>query len=139
MKHVRNSGIGATNIFSKLVAENEKDSEALTDYQVAFEAGGFIVAGSRTTAVTLTYLVWAVLSNPDIQARIEAEVAALQPNYTGADLEPLPYPSALIEETLRLYSAAPGAIPVARRRICSIWCRLSYLLGGSSRAYRAST
>ncbi|KAF5962340.1 cytochrome P450 monooxygenase [Fusarium bulbicola] len=111
MKHVRNSGIGAANIFSKLVAESEKDSEALTDYQLAFEAGGFIVAGSGTTAVTLTYLVWAVLSNPDIQAKIEAEVAALQPDYTDADLEALPYLSALVEETLRLYSAAPGAIP----------------------------
>ncbi|KAJ0134089.1 Uncharacterized protein HZ326_22870 [Fusarium oxysporum f. sp. albedinis] len=90
MKQARANGIGATNIFSKLVAEHEKDSEQLTDYEVALEAGSFIVAGTGTTAVTLSYLVYAVLSDP---------------------VEALPYLSAVIEETLRKYSAAPGALP----------------------------
>ncbi|KAH6995761.1 cytochrome P450 [Ilyonectria sp. MPI-CAGE-AT-0026] len=111
MRQAQRGGIGMTNMFSKLVAENEKDSQSLTDYQLAFEAGGFIVAGSGTTAVSLTYLVWAVLSNPDVQAKLEAEVCALQPSHTDADLENLPYLSAVIEETLRVYSAAPGALP----------------------------
>ncbi|KAH7122108.1 cytochrome P450 [Dactylonectria estremocensis] len=111
MRRAQRTGIGATNIFSKLSAENEKDREAYTDYQLAFEAGGFIVAGSGTTAVSLTYLVWAVLSNPSVQAKLEAEVGALQPAYTDADLENLPYLSAVIEEALRVYSAAPGALP----------------------------
>ncbi|KAF7549513.1 hypothetical protein G7Z17_g6337 [Cylindrodendrum hubeiense] len=111
MRQAQRSGIGATNIFSKLIAENEKDCESYTDYQLAFEAGGFIVAGSGTTAVSLTYLVWAVLSNPAVQAKLEAEVKTLQPSYTDSDLEQLPYLSAVIEETLRVYSAAPGALP----------------------------
>ncbi|KAK7423718.1 hypothetical protein QQX98_000908 [Neonectria punicea] len=111
MREAQRSGIGVTNIFSKLSAENEKDKTSLTDYQLAFEAGGFIVAGSGTTAVSLTYLVWAVLSNRHIQDRLEAEVVALPPSHTDAELESLPYLSAVIEEALRVYSAAPGALP----------------------------
>ncbi|KAK2468868.1 hypothetical protein H9L39_19460 [Fusarium oxysporum f. sp. albedinis] len=80
MKQARANGIGATNIFSKLVAEHEKDSEQLTDYEVALEAGSFIVAGTGTTAVTLSYLVYAVLSDPGIQDRLETEVAMLKPD-----------------------------------------------------------
>lgn len=111
MKRSREAGIGSTNLFSRIVAESEKDKKALTDYEVAFEAGGLIVAGSGTTAVTLTYLVWAVLSHPDIQRRLEDEVGALEPGFVDSDLEKLPYLSAVVAETLRLYSAAPGALP----------------------------
>ncbi|KAL2206956.1 cytochrome P450, partial [Sarocladium strictum] len=111
MKRSREAGIGSTNLFSKIVAESEKDKTALTDYEVAFEAGGLTVAGSGTTAVTLSYLVWAVLSHPEIQRRLEDEVCSLQPWFGDSDLERLPYLSAVIAETLRLYSAAPGALP----------------------------
>lgn len=111
MHRVRYSGLKGANMFSKLVAENEKEDPTLSDQQVAFEAGGFIVAGSGTTAVTLTYLVWAVLSNRAIQTKLEAEVEDLPDNYTYEDLKNLPYMSAVIEETLRLYGAAPGSLP----------------------------
>ncbi|KAJ2898188.1 cytochrome P450 monooxygenase [Zalerion maritima] len=111
MRRVRHDSLGASNIFSRIVAEQEKGGGRLSDYDVAFEAGGFIVAGSGTTAVTLTYLVWAVLSRPAVQARLESEVAGLEDGFTDVDLEKLPYLSAVIEETLRLYGAAPGALP----------------------------
>ncbi|KAL2669772.1 hypothetical protein Neosp_015217 [[Neocosmospora] mangrovei] len=104
-------GIGTTNIFSKMVAEKERETQALSDYQLAYEAGGLIVAGSGTTAVSLTYLVWAVLSRPTVQARLESELEKLPARFSDSDLEALPYLSAVIEETLRLYGAAPGALP----------------------------
>ncbi|KAJ0134002.1 Fusaric acid cluster transcription factor FUB12 [Fusarium oxysporum f. sp. albedinis] len=111
LQRARSNGIGSANVFSKIVAENEKDSEQLSDYEVALEAGAFIVIGTGTTAVTLSYLVYAVLSDPRIQARLETEVGMLEPGYTDAQVAALPYLSAVIEETLRKYSAAPGALP----------------------------
>ncbi|KAI1856947.1 uncharacterized protein JN550_013549 [Neoarthrinium moseri] len=111
MRRVRYSGIKGTNMFSRIVNENEKEGATLTDYQVAFEAAGFIVAGSGTTAVTFTYIIWAVLSHRAVQVKLEAEVGALADDYTDDDLKKLPYLSAVIEETLRLYGAAPGALP----------------------------
>ncbi|KAF4473128.1 cytochrome P450 [Fusarium agapanthi] len=111
MTKTMRDGIGSTNIFSKMVAEKDKDAQLLSDYQLAYEAGGLIVAGSGTTAVSLTYLVWAVLSRPAVQARLEAEVENLPTGFSDSNLEALPYLSAVIEETLRLYGAAPGALP----------------------------
>jgi cytochrome P450 len=78
------------NVFSRLVSEGEKEN-GLTPYEIAYEAAGFIVAGSGTTAVTLTYLVWAVLSHPSIQTLLEAEVAELQPGFDDSNLEALPF------------------------------------------------
>ncbi|KAI1338388.1 cytochrome P450 [Xylariaceae sp. FL0016] len=111
LQRVRKSGIGATNTFSRLMAQNEKDVGELTDYEVAYEAAGFIVAGSGTTAVTLTYLCWAVMSHPEVQRKLEAEVGGLPEGFTESDIRSLPYLHACIEEALRLFGAAPGALP----------------------------
>ncbi|KAL2822495.1 cytochrome P450 [Aspergillus granulosus] len=99
------------NIFSGMIHESEKGSDTLTDLDVITEAGNLIVAGSDTTAVTLTYLVWAVLSSPRLQREIEDEVQALPGDYDDAALEQLPLLNAAIKETLRLYGAAPGSLP----------------------------
>lgn len=101
-----------TNIFSNIAAESEKGEKlAMEDMQL--EASGLIVAATDTTSVTLTYLVWAVLSVPALQAVLEGEVADLPQDYGDEDLERLPLLNAVIEETLRLYGAAPGGLPRA--------------------------
>ncbi|OJJ66764.1 hypothetical protein ASPBRDRAFT_188188 [Aspergillus brasiliensis CBS 101740] len=99
------------NIFTGMLNESEKASSLLSEEDVVLEAGNLIVAGSDTTAVTLTYLVWAVLSQPMLQHDLEEEVSALDPNYNEAALEELPLLNAVITETLRLYGAAPGSLP----------------------------
>jgi cytochrome P450 len=68
------------------------------------------VAGSDTTAVSLTYLVWAVLKRPDLQRRVEEEVAHLEADFRDEDVARLPLLSNVIEETLRLYGPASGPI-----------------------------
>lgn len=98
-------------IFASVNAEAEKEGGLMDEIDAVVEAQGLLVAGSDTTAISLTYLVWAVLSNPRWQAELENEVGALRPGFTEADLESLPVLNAVIEETLRLYGAAPGSLP----------------------------
>ncbi|KAE9368985.1 cytochrome P450 [Stipitochalara longipes BDJ] len=100
-----------SNVFSTILAESEKDGSALSNMDVNLEAGNFIVAGSDTTAITLTYLIWAVLKQPALQRALENEVHGLAPDFTDTDLEFLPLLNAVIEETLRLYGAAPASLP----------------------------
>ncbi len=114
--NAKSRDISKENVFSRMLAQWDNDGDqkkgpVLSEYEVAFEAGGFIVAGSGTTAVSLTYLVWAVLCHPDVQRKLEAEVSVLEPGYTDAQLERLPYLNAVIDEALRLYGAAPGSLP----------------------------
>jgi cytochrome P450 len=103
----------ANTIFAGVAAEAEK-GEHLDEEDVAGEAGVFTVAGTDTTAVTLTYLVWCVLSRPDLRQTIEEEVAGLPDDYTDPDLLTLPWLNAIISETLRLYGPISSALP----RIC---------------------
>ena len=93
-----------------MMAEAEK-GERLDNEDVAIEASNLIVAGSDTTSITLTYLVWAVLSRPGLRVQLEQEVQQLPEDYHDADVEQLELLTAVIEETLRLYGAAPGGLP----------------------------
>jgi cytochrome P450 len=98
-------------IFSNVSKEAEKEGGHLDELDVQFESQGLLVAGSDTTAVSLTYLIWAVLSHPHWQVQLEEEVSALPVDFGDKDLEELPVLNAIIEETLRLYGAAPGGLP----------------------------
>lgn len=101
---------GSANLFATAQAEAEK-GETLNDKDVKLEAVGLFVAGTDTTAISLTYLVWAVLSNPALRQALVEEVAGLSEGYSDSDVENLPLLNAIIEETLRLYGAAPGCLP----------------------------
>lgn len=100
------------NLFGQmLAASDDYEKVALTDKAVREEAGNLIVAGSDTTAVTLTYLVYAVLKDPKLQGRLEEEIAGFSDQLDMTELETAPLLNSVIEETLRLYGAAPGALP----------------------------
>ncbi|KAJ5057105.1 cytochrome P450 [Bipolaris maydis] len=106
------SRTGENNIFAKVIEDCEKEGEGhIDDMDVRIEAMNVIIAGTDTTGVTLTYLTWAVLQRPDLQAALEAEVGRLQEDFTENDLINLPLLNAVIEETLRLYGAAPSSLP----------------------------
>ncbi|KAK3380932.1 cytochrome protein [Podospora didyma] len=88
--------------------------EKLTFQEVVNNAQGYIVAGTDTTANTLTYLVWRVCRNPAIKARLLSELQTLpESGYDDAELRELPYLTRVIEEALRLHSAAPSGLPRA--------------------------
>lgn len=112
VQNMRNASGNTQNLFGQMLAMSEKqDKVTLTETDVADEAGNLIVAGSDTTAVTLTYLVWAVLKRPQLRRDLEVEVANLTDELTFDELSRAPLLNSVIEETLRLYGAAPGALP----------------------------
>ena len=112
IKNMRSGNGNSLNLFGQMLAASDSEEKmSITDDDIRPEAGNLIVAGSDTTAVTLTYLVWAVLKHPDLQTQLEEEVAQLSDELSMAELEAAPVLNSVIEETLRLYGAAPGALP----------------------------
>ncbi|KAF2120519.1 cytochrome P450 [Lophiotrema nucula] len=111
MTSLRDRKLNKRNLFFGIQAQEEESSTPHSIAYAAYEGQSLIVAGSGTTAVTLTYLVWAVLKHEEVRRRLEEEVALLPEGYRDAMLEQLPYLNAVIQETLRLYGAAPGTLP----------------------------
>lgn len=111
VQNSRSSSVG-TNIFTGILAEAEKGNTLISDAVLTIEARGLIVAGSDTTAITLTFLVWTILSRPQLHKQLVEELREKVPDkFTDEDLEKLPLMNAVIQEALRLYGAAPGSLP----------------------------
>jgi cytochrome P450 len=96
-------------LFTHLLAA--KADDRLTFEELVGNAGLYIVAGSDTTANTLTYLIWEVCRHPAVKARLVAELRGLPADWSEADLRKLPYLGCVIDEALRRYSAVPSALP----------------------------
>ena len=58
-------------IFAKMANPDEKLQ--LSEESIAQEASNLTIAGTDTTAIALTYLVWVVLRNPEMKHKLQAE------------------------------------------------------------------
>ncbi|KAK3329943.1 cytochrome P450 [Apodospora peruviana] len=99
-------------VFTK-VFKAEAD-ETLTLDEITHNARAYLIGGSDTTAHTLTYLLWCVCKHSNVRDRLVKEIRTNLPaEFSDADTpaDRLPYLHCVIEETLRLYSAAPGGLP----------------------------
>lgn len=77
----------------------------------------FIVAGHETTALTLSWALYLCAFDQDVQAKARAEAQTVLSDRpaTQDDLADLPYITAVIEETLRLYPPAALVSRTARQ------------------------
>jgi hypothetical protein len=110
---VRNSKAAAKSnvrtLFSKML--NEDGTQAFSDHVLKQESANLIVAGVDTTAMTLTYLTYAVLRNPEVKRKLTEELSMLPDNYSWDDLEAKPYLNRVITETLRWNPSIAGSLP----------------------------
>jgi cytochrome P450 len=110
--------------YRRLIAENPSDPKptlltklfdteknGLTVGDIRQEAQAYIVAGSDTTAVTMTYLSYAVSNDSRVREKLVTELMSLAEPITDKSLRDLPYLNLVIAETLRLYTAVPLGLP----------------------------
>ncbi|KAK2861481.1 hypothetical protein FQN49_004157 [Arthroderma sp. PD_2] len=101
---------------------SEKDFAQLRR-EVACETFDHLTAGHETSAITLTYLLWELSKNLDIQDQLRKELRTLSPNVSppapGAtpelpshkSIDGLTLLDAVVMETLRLHPPIPGIQP----------------------------
>ena len=77
---------------------------------MAREAANIVVAGANTTAMTLAYLVWEVLSQSEVKAKLLKELSSCSKSASWEELEERTYLIDVIQETSRLRSAV-DALP----------------------------
>ncbi|KAL7271070.1 hypothetical protein RUND412_006201 [Rhizina undulata] len=98
-------------ILAKMFEVDPKTGEKLTMNNIQSEAGHMLAAGTDTTSVTMTYLIWEVLKNPKVHEKLMGELSVLPSDITDVDLRNLPYLKNVILETLRLHSVVQSGLP----------------------------
>lgn len=125
IRSLRGYATESLNRYKKLVEENPdkpfptlftrlfkgEEEENLTFKEIVDEAQTYIIAGTDTTAITLTYCVWRVCQNPKIRQRLTEELRQLPDDFQDHDAMKMPYLNQVIEESLRLHGAAPSGLP----------------------------
>lgn len=94
----------SSDILSALVAARDEDGQLLSDQQLRDELVTLLVAGYETTANSLAWTLYHVLSHPAVYQRLSAELHdVVGPAPVGhPHLERLPYLDATIHEGLRI-------------------------------------
>lgn len=100
-----------------LLAARDEDGSRMSDEQLRDEVVTLFLAGHETTALALTYALQLLAKNPEVEARLVAEIdevlAGPEPGAgsgprdpTAADLPRLRYCEAVILESMRMYPPA---------------------------------
>lgn len=117
-QHLRNLTVGKTNKvwnWSKEFAKS-KHSQDMSPLELAYDLGILADAGFETTSAVMVIFVLAMVSYPHFITTAREELdRVIGPDRlpTLDDRENLPYVAAVVEETLRWRSLAPGGVPHA--------------------------
>ncbi|NNG22243.1 cytochrome P450 [Telluria aromaticivorans] len=96
-------------LLSRLLELHRADGQAWPLDAVRDECMTAFLAGHETTAASLTWWAWCMASNPAAQEEARQEVASVLQGRTPGDedLPALGYLAQTLDETMRLYPAAP--------------------------------
>lgn len=102
---------GRDDILSLLLDARDEDGQPMTDDELRDDLFTLLLVGHETTAATLAWAWWALLSRPDVVARIrdERRAALADAALDATRLPDLPYLDATIKEVLRLHPVNDGA------------------------------
>jgi cytochrome P450 len=107
----RASGSDRKDLLSMLLlAQDEEDGQRLTDVQVRDEAMTLFLAGHETTANALSWTLYLLSKNPDVEARLHQELdEVLQSEVPTMEHIPrLSYTAMVVTESMRLFPPAWG-------------------------------
>jgi cytochrome P450 len=92
-------------LLSHLIALRHEDGSALSDAELLEETTTLFLAGHETTALALTYTLYLLAAHPDAYRKLLAEVDSVLAGRApeAKDAERLPFTSAVVKESLRLY------------------------------------
>ena len=106
------NSITRTDFFSTLLSSKAKERE--NEEWLIAQANVLVIAGSDTTATTLTAITYYLCKYPDKQAILQREIRNVfteRNQITGDEVARLPYLNAVIEEALRLFPPTPFGLP----------------------------
>lgn len=106
-----NSDENRTDILSMLMAARTEDGEALGEIELRDELMALLMAGHETTATAIAWAMYWTHKQPEVKAKILAELDSLGNEASPTEIAALPYLSAVCKETLRRSPVAMFTFP----------------------------
>ncbi|KAH8758356.1 cytochrome P450 family protein [Diaporthe sp. PMI_573] len=110
--------IGDNFFLARALRLHKEKPDYFTDFEVYSTAAANINAGSDTTSISLTAVMWNLLKHPESLAKLRAEIDTMISNgeisesLTFSDTQKMPYLQAVVKEAIRLHPAA--GLPMQR-------------------------
>ena len=98
-------------ILSLMMSARDEAGEGMKDSELRDELMTLMLAGHETTATAIAWALYWVHRDPEIKAKLRAEIASLGTDPDPMELVRLPYLSAVCKETLRIYPVAMLTFP----------------------------
>ncbi|GES65961.1 cytochrome P450 monooxygenase [Aspergillus terreus] len=95
----------------KMVLARDKDPEKVTDYHMFMMGQSNVIAGSDTTAISLSAIMYHLLHHPAVLEKLRREIddftaqGRCSPRVTYKESQEMPYFQAVMKEALRMHSA----------------------------------
>ncbi|KAL3464931.1 cytochrome P450 [Aspergillus heterothallicus] len=106
---------GSEFLHQLLNTPSDEHNRPLNDSEASEELIGLLFAGSETVGVSMTWLLWELARNPDVQEKLYEEIREVAPSLSSPvdhnAVVNLPYLKAVINETLRIHTAILGPFP----------------------------
>ncbi|HEY9695935.1 MAG TPA: cytochrome P450 [Trichocoleus sp.] len=100
-----------TDILALLMAACDAEGQPMRDVELRDELMTLLFAGHETTASALAWALYWIVSLPQVQTKLLAEIETLGTDADPTTIARLPYLQAVCQETLRLYPIAISAFP----------------------------
>jgi cytochrome P450 len=106
----RAEGGDAGDLLSMLLAVQDEDGSRMTDTQLRDETITLFLAGHETTANALSWTLWLLAQNPEVEKKFHAELDAVLGGRAPSveDMPRLVYIGHILSESMRLYPPAWG-------------------------------
>lgn len=104
----RKTGEDTGDLLSMLLLSKDENGEGMDDQQVRDEAVTLVLAGHETTSNALTWTLYLLSQNPEIEQKLAEEVQTVLEGRapTLEDIRNLPYTEMVLKEGMRLYPPA---------------------------------
>ncbi|KAH6972493.1 cytochrome P450 [Ilyonectria sp. MPI-CAGE-AT-0026] len=112
------SSTAMVDFLSKFLAKHSDNPDAFTSYHVLTGCSANMVAGSDTTAISLSAILYYLLTNPECLQKLRAEIRSCEEQGnlsefpTFQESQQMPYLQAIVKETLRMHPAT--GLPLER-------------------------
>ncbi|MDJ0510348.1 MAG: cytochrome P450 [Crocosphaera sp.] len=100
-----------SDVLSLMMAAKDEKGQSLTDDELKDELMTLLFAGHETTATTMSWAFYQILSHPSILEKMRQELEENTNHLTPLETAKLPYLSAVCQEVLRMYPILPIIFP----------------------------